>query len=576
MEMQREDARIRERFRHRREASLPRLEADLRHLASIGKGAEDEAVALRKEIDKIRANEEETDYEFRYTRLLREHEDECRSQYLAQIADWAQQRKFHSLDIHERQRRAAESGVETSLYDGTISVDFVGSHVPPELRAVSPLSLHLNTTLPQLSLVVHEVRWRRNLLEEQPDYHPTTFNAMILNPRLDDDAQLSIVERLDQRTPGAPPPQPPAKRRRPAAPPSAFPHSSATFAAAAPPPPPPGDEAFRVRTSVGETLADGLRTRRWQESVPAGSVRVYLWPQTGSMWRINRDGRQMSKITDFVEQLGRTRTDFQKRLSQKFMIMIGKAPADSLPPLPQVGGGAGAGGPGDRKDFGISKCCGRALITDARTFSEICSACGRSYDGGDYTRNCIGHEHWSPCAHSTYKRINHLNEQLTQLQGKERTDVPKEVVRLVSRQFERERAKKFQVTPRSVREKLKLLGKPYTKYYEHCTQIAWRITGVPPPQLSVAQEEAIRVMFRESQMPYEEMPAHLKRSRPKNFLSYPFFLLKACELKGYREMLPRFQKLKAAQKIFEHDAMWKYICQRNGWRFIPTSIEQGS
>jgi len=151
--------------------------------------------------------------------------------------------------------------------------------------------------------------------------------------------------------------------------------------------------------------------------------------------------------------------------------------------------------------------------------------------------------------------------------------VAQEVVDRVQEQFRKARMFISDVTPRSVRITLKVLGKPYTKYYEHSTQIAMRISGVLPPQLAPRQEEELCVMFREAQVPFEEMPCHIKRNSRKNFLSYPYVLRKMCELKGYDELLPCFQKLKAPQKIFEHDTMWKFICKRNGWEYIPTSID---
>lgn len=426
------------------------------------------------------------------------------------------------------------------------------------------MGVHMNTTLPQISLIAHTIELAgtplAQFIAKRPDYFPSTYNAFILNPNLSTEDQQDQIKRMDQETPeyfeskkkegprtifdyfqqG-----PPAKRRR------IVPRLTTEI-------------AFRIRTSIGETLMYSLG----RQGAPPTFVRIYLKPSRGGMWRIGNSttNATATRIEDLVESLDHVRRNHNKRLYQRYLIMQGSAPVNSLPLLPfQLE---------KQETPGESACCHQPLISDERTSSEICSLCGRSYNSNQITRKCIGHDHWSPCSRSTYKRMNHLHEWITQFQGKERNDLDQEVIDLVRKQFEKERAPLSSVTARAVRNKLKILGKPYTKYYEHSTQIAWRISDIPPPQLSERQEEAICIMFRDAQLPFEEMPPHIKPTNRKNFLSYPYFLLKACELKGYVTLLPCFQKLKSSQKIFEHDAMWKYICNRNGWKFIPTSIIQ--
>ena len=37
-------------------------------------------------------------------------------------------------------------------------------------------------------------------------------------------------------------------------------------------------------------------------------------------------------------------------------------------------------------------------------------------------------------------------------------------------------------------------------------------------------------------------------------------------------MLAQFKLLKSAEKLKNHDAMWKYFCGELNWEFIPTPI----
>ena len=132
------------------------------------------------------------------------------------------------------------------------------------------------------------------------------------------------------------------------------------------------------------------------------------------------------------------------------------------------------------------------------------------------------------------------------------------------------------VNPKQVRKFLGNLGRQYSKYYEHSAQISYRISGIPPLNMTMEQEEHLRVRFRQAQVPFDEMPRSIKGKDRKNFLSYGYFLRKTCELLGYDEFLPTFPLLKSPQKIYHHDRMWKYICDRLGWQAIPTGIEDDS
>lgn len=163
------------------------------------------------------------------------------------------------------------------------------------------------------------------------------------------------------------------------------------------------------------------------------------------------------------------------------------------------------------------------------------------------------------------------NEWLSQLQGTESTEIPEEVIIKVTAECSKRRMTKDQVTRKRVRAFLGAMG--YAKFYEHSAQIAFRISGIPPLSMTPTQEENLRVRFRRAQVPFDEMPRKIKGKKRKNFLSYGYFLRKSCELLAYDEFIHLFTLLKSPKKVQEHDRMWKYICERLGWQFIPTQLE---
>jgi len=93
------------------------------------------------------------------------------------------------------------------------------------------------------------------------------------------------------------------------------------------------------------------------------------------------------------------------------------------------------------------------------------------------------------------------------------------VVALVTKECCKRRMNMADVTPKRVRKFLGNLGRQYAKYYEHSAQIAYRISGIPPLNMTMEQEERLRVRFRQAQTPFDEMPRSIKGRNRKNFLS---------------------------------------------------------
>lgn len=164
-----------------------------------------------------------------------------------------------------------------------------------------------------------------------------------------------------------------------------------------------------------------------------------------------------------------------------------------------------------------------------------------------------------------YKRINHLNEWLNQVQGKETTDIPEEIYDKIFYEITKRKITNMAdityVQLKSMMRKLHL-----NKYYEHAAHIMYRLNGVPVPVLSPELEDKIRSMFRQIQVPF------MKHSPPdrKNFLSYAYCLHKMMQLLDMDEYLPYFPLLKSRDKLQAQDNIWQKICKDVNWQFVKS------
>lgn len=164
-----------------------------------------------------------------------------------------------------------------------------------------------------------------------------------------------------------------------------------------------------------------------------------------------------------------------------------------------------------------------------------------------------------------YKRINHFQEWLSQIQGKQNTEIVEKVLTGLTEEFRKNRIVDFKtLTPKYVKACLRKLG--HTKYYEHAEYIIHHFNGLPPPVLTIETEEEFRQMFREIQIPFELC----KPSNRKNFLSYSYVFHKFAMLTSEDQLLQHFPLLKSRQKLKKQDDIWQEMCEILRWEFIPS------
>ena len=212
------------------------------------------------------------------------------------------------------------------------------------------------------------------------------------------------------------------------------------------------------------------------------------------------------------------------------------------------------------------KSCGKeSIVINNKEACASCTFCGYSFSYQDISNN----DHWSEeceiLSPFAYKRINHLKEWLSQLQAKETTEIPEEIINNLLLELKKERiTKSDDITTSKIKGYLKKLK--LNKYYEHVPSIINQLCGLPPPIMTAKLEQVLISKFKEIQAPFEK---HVPEGR-KNFLSYSYTLHKLCQLEGENTFLSCFPLLKSREKLYQQDCMWKKMCKELNWEFIPS------
>ena len=220
------------------------------------------------------------------------------------------------------------------------------------------------------------------------------------------------------------------------------------------------------------------------------------------------------------------------------------------------------------KDYNYNKCpqCNCNIHINEISGELSCKKCGNTIKIIIITEKNSYNDPPNEINYFSYKRINHFNEWLAQFQGKENTDIPVNVYKDINNEIKKNINLIIKdITYKQVREILKKLG--YNKYYENIPYIINIITGKNTPKLNRTEEEILRSLFKEIQIPFMK---HCPPTR-KNFLSYSYVLHKFCQLLEYDNLLTYFPLLKSREKLQQQDEIWKNICKELKWEYIPST-----
>jgi len=220
------------------------------------------------------------------------------------------------------------------------------------------------------------------------------------------------------------------------------------------------------------------------------------------------------------------------------------------------------------KDYNYNKCesCNLNMSLNEITGELTCGSCGKTIDIIITTEKGSYNDPPKEINYFSYKRINHFNEWLAQFQGKENTEIPPEIYKNIKSEIKKNiNLNVKEINYKQVREILKKLN--YNKYYEHIPYLINIISGKDSPKLSRKEEEILRSLFKEIQIPFMKYCP----SARKNFLSYAYVLHKFCQLLEYDNLLIYFPLLKSREKLQQQDDIWKNICKELKWEYIPST-----
>jgi hypothetical protein len=214
----------------------------------------------------------------------------------------------------------------------------------------------------------------------------------------------------------------------------------------------------------------------------------------------------------------------------------------------------------------VKICCSTEMKLKISDGMYVCQLCGCTKEAIVDSDKHSNKEHTPEPAGYPYKRINHFNEHLAQIQAKETTDIPQSVYVDIKQEMLRQRKKPEKLNYIQLRDILKKLG--YSRYYEHIPYMIFKINGKSPPIMTREMEDNLRRLFRMTLKPFELY----KPAGRVNYLKYFYALYKLCQLLEYDEFLPCCSLFKSKEKLRQQDALWKKICDYLNWEFYPSEL----
>lgn len=226
------------------------------------------------------------------------------------------------------------------------------------------------------------------------------------------------------------------------------------------------------------------------------------------------------------------------------------------------------------------KCNSQMESVSSIEFGFICQNCGL-VSAGIFVSDTLSYKDKQDTDFNIvldYKRIDYFKQWINQIQAKEHTDIPREVIDTIIMQLKTERIKNTSNISLATMKRL-LKKTNNSRYYEHIPYITNIINKVPSLNIPDYIETKLVCMFQAIQIPWEK----LKTKDRKNFFSYPYTLHKFCQLLDLQEYLPYFPLLKSREKLYKQDIIWKrimeYLQQNNpdnivledvNWRYISS------
>ena len=195
---------------------------------------------------------------------------------------------------------------------------------------------------------------------------------------------------------------------------------------------------------------------------------------------------------------------------------------------------------------------------------EMCEECGVFFEKQEFVVTDLSN--FKIKHKRIYKRLDHFKEVLSQFQGKEGKEIPKEVVDKLRENINKE---KTTITLNDV--KLGLRKLKLNKYVENILYIHHVLTGTPLPYIKREMEDKMVRLFRQLDRVFGLVRSKVPFART-SFLNYYYVLFKLLDAMSQGELLYRVPLLKTSVRLKQHDALWRHICEELDWTFKPTKV----
>jgi hypothetical protein len=221
------------------------------------------------------------------------------------------------------------------------------------------------------------------------------------------------------------------------------------------------------------------------------------------------------------------------------------------------------------QDYALSSeictyCCKGEYIINEEEGTYNCHNCGHFVLQYVNTPKHFNNEAPGEVTYTTYDRLIHFKEILSQFQAKETTKIPEEMVKNIANRIRKERIKDIsEIDYDKMRDILRTLG--YNHYFEHI-QLINSIFGIEPPQMDKELYDTLCVLFMETRKPW----ALYCPPNRTNFFNYTYVLYQLCVLLGQHQYLPFIPMMKDPKKRLNMDVIWKQLCEHLDWEYIPS------
>lgn len=212
------------------------------------------------------------------------------------------------------------------------------------------------------------------------------------------------------------------------------------------------------------------------------------------------------------------------------------------------------------------------FIIDANVY--ICCRCCRTVSevSGDSTFGDIERVHLT--SRYKYDRVDHFRDELLRHQGKQNSRVPQHIIQRITeiatnmniiRQNATTDTDKFKDFTKFTMYQIMQVYR-MSKYYHDINKIHYEITNIPPPDIHQYEAKLIDMVIK-----VLEIYDRIKPPQWKNFIQGQYIICQLMIISGISVKADDILLLRTWEKIREHDAIFRVICQILGWPFVALS-----